>query len=417
MDIIELIVSGLIGAVLGYVFNEFVDYLRKKHQELVTSQNNRNLLEELSNKDYSLNENGIIPLAHGTPFYFDGDIQGYITDKRFYFPIPQTEPIIDKLTTYGFVQDSRHNPDFKYTDDVNCLSDNFWGKEVFDHGFGFFGNNTWDSETKKELEIVAEDVANQFISDLESGKVRFNGAMFGVSSFNPNRSLGEELPTAQIFFYKTDYFTYRVFSQYYLNHRTVFLSKEIVPEMINHLAFPFLTSFGISVIAVISRNHEEEKLSESDVLIVGRRSQHVVVDRGLLHFTMNEAFSCRDTIYNNPSFDLCVSRGFNEELKWTKEIKGLTFSKCKFMDFFFDSNKCEMGLTGYIKLTIDESLSVQKLYELYKESQDGILETEGLEFVEIDKVFAYYQENKNKMSAGFATVLECFLRRYNNDLL
>lgn len=415
MNVIEILVSGLIGAALGYIFNEFVDKLRNQHKQSVYSKRNQKLLEELSNKDYSLNTNDIVLLAHGSPFYLHGDIEGYITDKRFYYPISQSESLMKKLAKYGFEQ--KGNPDFKYTEDTNCLSDNFWGKSSFERGLCIFGNFTWDTNTKRELDFIAQEVSKQFVADIEAGKVRFNGAMFGVSSFHPKRSMGEELPTAQIYFYKTDYFTYRVFSQFYLNHRSEFLNKDITGGIINQLAFPFLTSFGIGVIAVASTNAAEEKLLESDVLIVGRRSNNVVVDKGLLHFTMNEAFSLRDTIYNSPSFDLCVSRGFNEELRWTKDVKGLSFSECRFMDFMFDSNKCEMGITGFLKLSIGNDLSIQKLCELYKESQDGILETEGLEFVEMKNVHSFYEENKHRMSAGYATALECFIRRYDNDLL
>jgi hypothetical protein len=336
----------------------------------------------------------------------------------FYYPIPTTDSIDEKLSKFGFNQDSSVNQDFKYTEEVNCLSNSFWGKESFNKGLKTFGNYSWDKKVKEELAIIAIDVAKQFLSDLEAGLVRFNGAMFGVSSFHPNRTIGEELPNADIYFYKTDYYTYRVFSQFYINHRDEFIKTKITNETINHnLAYPFLTSFGISVIAVLSSNNIEEKISDSDILIIGQRSKKVIVDKGLFHFTMNEAFSCRDTIYNNPSFDLCVSRGFNEELKWTKDIKGLSISNCKFMDFFFDSNKCEMGLTGYIKMSIDESLSPQKLMELYLESQDGILETEGLKPVMMKDAHAFYRENKDKMSAAFATELKLFLRRYDNDLL
>ena len=415
MNIIDYLISGLIGAVIGYIFNEFVVYLREKRKESVHSKRNRELLREFLEKDYSMNKDGIVLLAHGTPSYSRGDIEGYITDKRFYYPIPQVDSIINHLAKYGFEQ--KGNPDFNYTNNVNCLSDSFWGIETFNHGLASFGNYAWDNTIKSELDEIAKEVAMQFISDLDAGAVRFNGAMFGVSSFHPNRSQGDELPTAKVYFYKTDYFTYRVFSHFYLKHRDDFLKKDITGQLINNLAYPFLTSFGVAIIAVASTNGKDEKLTDSDVLIIGKRSKNVVVDKGLLHFTMNEAFSIRDTIYKDPSLDLCVSRGFDEELKWTNDVKGLSFGDCKFIDFMFDSNKCEMGITGYIKLSIGENLSVQKLYELYKVSQDGILETEGLEFVEMKHVHGFYAENKHRMSAAYSTALDCFMQRYDNGLL
>lgn len=415
-------IGTIIGAVVGAVFEGIVGYYisnimksrRDNNLKKKRAENNTKLLDLFSKQDYSLNSNGIIMLAHGVPTYSPESLNEGKVDKCFYYPIP--EKYRDILNTFGFSQ--KKTDDIQYSDEDNCLFENFWGKDNFARGLSTIGIN-WDDTIKKDLDIIANNVAKSFHEDLKNGKVRFNGAMYGVDYFDPGRSSGEELPTVTINFYKTDYFTYRVFSCLYQNHRIG--NNAFKKDFINSLSYPFLASFGIAFIAIISTNKCNAAIEGSDVIVIGRRSNDVIVDKGRLHFTMNEAFSIRDMNVNNPSFELCAIRGFVEELKWSKHIHGLKFGDLKFTDFFFNNNACEMGVVGYVKIETSEELpleeAVDKLTKLYKESQDGILETNGLVFVAMKDARTYLQKQKEFMSIGFATALDCLLRRYELNLI
>ena len=373
------------------------------------------MLDCLSAQEYSRLENGMVQVAHGAPIYKTEDLTGSIIDNNYYYPIPPE--FKDALSDRGFTQEN--SDDFKYKDKDNCLSKKFWGKSVFDRGISSIMDSDWEN-AKTEIKDVANEVANILLSDIEAGRVRFNGPMFGVASFNPNRSIGEERPTSMIRFYKTDYFSYLVFSKFYEQHP---LTKErITNDIINNLSYPFLSSFGVAIIAILSTNDVTDPLVDSDIIVIGRRSQDVYVDPGRLHFTMNEAFSLRDTDHGEPSFDLCAIRGFNEELHWSNaHIPGVDSTNIKFTDFFFNSNDCEMGLTGYMKISKLPNKGINEmrtlLDDLYRESQDGALETDGFEYITIGEAKDYLEQNRNEMSAGFATELNNFLRRYKYHML
>lgn len=410
MNIITTLLSAIIGFVVGYVFNVFGKFLKRCYYE----KKNKELLDVFSKQDFTQLSNGTVLLAHGVPTYKVNDIEMGVNDYSFYYPIPVKYKKI--LSSYGFVQNN--SDDFRYIDTENCLHESFWGKTNFDKGFSSLVGYTWD-EAKKEVSEIANIVAENFITDLQKGQVRFNGAMFGVSSFNPNRAQGDEHPTIKMVFYTTDYFSYHVFSQFYQKHQLK--EKELPTDIIDKLSYPFLSSFGVAVIAVISTNKITSKLQDSDIIVIGKRSNKVIVHQGLLHFTMNEAFSLRDTNHDEPSLGYCAYRGFKEELKWSKSIPGMVPSNIKFMDFGFNANDGEMGVTGYVKLSTIEGKTLTETAEylnnLYKESQDGILETDGLVFVPIKEARSFLQANKDQMCAGFATSLENFLRRYELSLL
>ena len=415
MNIFSSLISALIGAVIGYFFNELIDFLKKRKEQNISDRNNKELLNCLSSQEYSRLENGMVQVAHGSPMYKPEDLTGAIIDNNYFYPIP---PKFKKaLSDNGFTQ--KDSEDFKYRKEDNCLSDDFWGKSEFDRGISSIMDSDWE-KAKTEIKNAANEVANILLSDIQAGKVRFNGPMFGVASFNPNRSIGEERPTSMIRFYKTDYFSYLVFSKFYEQHP---LTKErITNDIINNLSYPFLSSFGVAVIAILSTNKITDPFVDSDVIVIGRRSQNVYVDPGKLHFTMNEAFSLRDTDHGVPSFGLCATRGFNEELRWSNaHIPGVDSTNIKFTDFFFNSIDCEMGLTGYMKISTIDGKEINEmktlLDDLYRESQDGALETDGFEYITIGEAKAYLEKNKEKMSAGFATELNNFLRRYKYHML
>jgi len=104
MYVIEILISGLVGAALGYIFNELVDSFKKKRRKRKYDKRNTNLSEELKKGVYTVDENGIITLAHGTPSYCPGLIKGFITDKMFITQFQQPIPLMKNYQSLGLIK-------------------------------------------------------------------------------------------------------------------------------------------------------------------------------------------------------------------------------------------------------------------------------------------------------------------------
>ena len=96
------------------------------------------------------------------------------------------------------------------------------------------------------LVVVAEMVACNFISDLEAGKMMFNGAELGVYSINDFRTVNSEHPCVDMQLYYSDYFTFKCMTEMY----HILCSIDGEPFVINgiqdirHLS-PFFCSLGL----------------------------------------------------------------------------------------------------------------------------------------------------------------------------
>ena len=412
-------IGTIAGAVICYYFTEFMNSRKAKKSSSKRYKNIQKFRKLLAEQDFTMKHNNVIEIDHGEPVYGGTDGETKISerkvDRAFFFPIPEKyKDILREKSNNSFVQDKTIY--FNYYDNDNCLNSNFWGNiEKFERGMTNLGRH-WDTATKEELETISVEVAKEIICDMDNGKKRFNSAIFGVDSFNPNNTNVEEYPCVLVNFYKTDYFTYRVFSRYYQAHPL----RDLSLDSINKLSYPFLCSFGINIIVVISENDCNAPLENGDIIVVGERSGKVIVNANRLHFTMNEAFCLRDMSINGPSIRKCAERGLVEELRWSNEIAGLTFGDIKFTDFFFCIDVCEMGIGGFVKINIDGKTIEEKkhlLRDWYLESQDGALETYGLKFISMEEAEAFLENNVEKMSDSFALALKSFLRRYRLKLI
>ena len=383
-------------------------------------------INSLNEKDY-LNDNyGIIELAHGVPVFEERYIRlsRANSSSNFFYPIPEEQAIETKegkktLADFKFTQNGDSNP-FDYSRNKNCLSIDFNHIASFEKAFSCF-NKKWDDETKKELACIADEVAEEFLSTLKDGTPRFNGEMFGVSSFIEKRYDIQEAPGVEITFYKTDYFTYRVFSKFFAKHKKELFKKynhTLTAQQINCLAYPFLSSFGVACLIVVSFNDLNMKIQPYDTILLGKRSNNVVVDKNKLHFSMNEALSTNDT--NNsetPSFREAGDRGLQEELGLFRDtIKGAVFGDYGFLDFCIDSNKGEMGVTCYVKVSLDPNKKTIEDFKndflvCYKRSKDGRLETTGFVAVRVCEIEAFKNKNRKRMSKGLLAALDRFKER------
>ena len=96
------------------------------------------------------------------------------------------------------------------------------------------------------IDIVAEIVACNFITDLEIGRTMFNGAELGVYSINDIRTVNSEYPCVDMQLYYSDYFTFKCMTEIY----HILCSIDEKPFAINGIQdirnlSPFFCSLGL----------------------------------------------------------------------------------------------------------------------------------------------------------------------------
>lgn len=410
----------LAGIVIGWIVNPFKDRISNWRTKSKWRRRMKKVQQAFNNENFRNNLGGVIRLESAVPSWESNNIKLSHNAKEFpdfYYPIPSNK--IELLQNAGFTDSGRYVPKgrkkpqfYTFDDSANCLSSSFSDVALtkLNAGLACF-NRKWDLETQAEILEIAESVADEMISDLNAGKCRFNGAMYGVGHFSHSRSEGSEEPIVIIQFYVTNFFTFRVFANFYQKHKAKLLqsaNQYISKETINSLAYPFLSSFGIATIAVLSYNDVEEMCEKEDCMIIGKRSNEVKVDPNVYHYTMNEAFSLGDKSSRGAlSIEMAATRGFYEEIgleirndkNRTTSIKGTHHGGICFMDFLFDSNKCEMGVNSYIRIKINEGVNPGKFVEDFKAcrsvARDGHMETTGFVLQPIGDIKAFLEKNKN----------------------
>lgn len=431
MSFLISILTSIPSIILGYFIHGWLDKHKKKimvrREKVESEKKSSELFKKLNNVDYS-NKYGQISIAHGVPILpIDSIKLSQSRDLSFYYPIPEGPEKQELSSIYKFRQGDN---EFLYTERNNCLSNSF-SKSLLtriDKGMACFGTNWEDS--KIELSEIAKEVTHNFLEDLHGNKVRFNGALFGVNYVDSNRIPGPEDPTVFLDFYSTDYFTFRVFAEYYLRHRQFFLDQSLqlhsndLNGRLQHLSLPFLSSFGLTCLVIVSFHTAESPLQDDDIILLGKRSDGVVVDKNKIHFTMNEAFSLRDTIQDGvPDFVICLDRGLKEENGLIRDhIDGAEFGEYRFLGVGMDSNKCEMGASCYVKvvlnadvITIDEF--IEDFLRRYRTAKDGRLETTGFIPVQLRSIDRFISDNENEMSKGLISTLEGLLDRYKLGMI
>ena len=247
-----------------------------------------------------------------------------------------------------------------------------------------------------------QEVAEQFLLDLKSGYIRFNGFLFGIDSIRVNRRGEQEDAALSIDFYKTDYFTYRVFANIYQKYKDKFSLKNI--SELNVLPH-FLSSFGLGCYIIASDEEEE-------YMIIAHRGSNVIVDRDKLHYSMNEAFSLLDVdMYGNPSLVSCLYRGLKEELG-LNEAYNSNIIQYGFMDLSIDLDRLECGISCYIRLRFNNNFTIEQFSELYKSSKDKELETTELKFIPMKSLRTFIKDNEQNFSSSCLYGLFSLLTRY-----
>lgn len=342
-------------------------------------------ISRISHQLQSLNFKGsadYMAIDHAVPKYVEDNIILKQTGKTIIIPIPKDYRM--PLEELGF--------DFHQNDTIDTT--------IIEKSFMQIGIDSYASLITE----VSNSVAMDFIEDLNHGKIRFNGYLFGVEHLMLNRYGGDEEALLKMDFYKTDYFTFRVFAKLYQKLKDHIVIKNV--EDINSIP-AFLSSFGIGCYVIATDGVEE-------YLVIAHRGDNVIVDKDKYHFSMNEAFSLKDTdIYGNLSFVSCLFRGLREELQLNENWKNQIID-FGFLDLDIIMDRFEMGITCYVKMKFDSEFTMERFRDLYKTAQDKELETKELFFVPMRNVRNFMKVNESKFSIACINGLRSLLVRYES---
>ena len=348
--------------------------------------NGDKVLAEMTNENY-------IALDHGIPYYRDRNILAKASGSRLIVGVPYE--FHSKLNEDGHVFDIRDETLSYWTDKINA-------------SFQYFKIEN-PEETIRQAAI---EEATVFCDDIHNGYHRFNSELFGVERIRPNRVGENEEASLKLDFYSTDYFTHRVFGNIYRKWRK---SSKInanlrIPE-INKYFTPFLSSFGIGCFIILDRG-------KGDEILLAHRSNSVMVDKGKIHYSMNEAFSLNDTesVDRFPSVKECLLRGLREELGLSSRFAH-NISDLGFLDLGIITDRCEVGISAFVRIKWDDEFQFNHLGELYSIGQDAELETDGLELVRVSALDKYISSSYTSFSEGCRSTLRLLLARYKAGYL
>lgn len=374
----EYIVSGIIGAVVGYLTNMFLDLAKSKVKNYRTLK----IRDSLKMTNFKASD-AYMPIDHAVPQYCEENIRLKYINQSFIIPIP--EEYRNELQELGF----------EYH-----VETSFRTQTLID-AFKCLGIENFQTVIKESVQEVAE----QFLTALKSGYIRFNGFLFGIDCIRLNRSGEEENAALSIDFYRTDYFTYRVFANIYQKHKNKFSLNSI--SKLNAIPH-FLSSFGLGCYIIASDDEE-------DYMIIAHRGSNVIVDQDKLHFSMNEAFSMLDVdMYGNPSLISCLYRGLKEELGISEAYNSNIISY-GFMDISVDLDRLECGISCYTRLRFNKNFTIEQFSELYRSSKDKELETTEIKFIPMKSLRNFIKENEISFSSGCLHGLYSLLARYESN--
>lgn len=258
------------------------------------------------------------------------------------------------------------------------------------------------------IEETSDSIAHHFIAEINEGKHRFNSSIWGIKKIKPNREGPSETPSLILELYETDYFTHRVFGDIYnrlLKSNKMAFSEINIPTL-NKYYTPFMGSFGIGAFLIIEHNGE-------DAVIIANRSDLVLVDRNKLHYSVNEAFSINDveSIDSMPSLKACLFRGIREELGIGYAYRE-NIVQYGFMDLGVITNRCELGISAFVRLQWNEKFTLEDLINCYKTAQDSDLETVKLNIIPLNELQKYLEKYHNDFSLGCRERLNMLLTRW-----
>lgn len=387
MDVWSETIAAAIGMILGGSYN----WLKKKFGELSEKRRLKSLNGKLKYTDLRAENPSYVAFEHGIPYILGDDIVARDSGEKLFIDIP--EEFKTELEELSFVQRSEnvgHNQSITLDGKplAKCLAE-----------LGV-------RNPELEIQEAQNTVATQMIRQINGGSPRFNGYLAGLYGVEVRRIGSKERTGLSLKFYQTDYYTYQVLSNIYQTALRGIV-PDIEPKSISDLRqVRFLTaSFGVACWIILDAGEGPE-------VLIGHRSDSVVVDKDKLHFSMNEALNSLDQLQSgNYDLSACVYRGLEEEIGIRSEFRR-HLSEVRFLDFGVDLERLEAGISCFIEIRLDENFTLADLKEMVGISKDAAFETKGLYLQPLASLHDYLERHKKSMSAGARSGLEMLVSRY-----
>ena len=316
-----------------YVWGKEAKFRRKVRSEI----------ESYKKRKDSIN---VVDLANGDPEFekkhiLAREVSIFGKHRSLYFDMPDDlkEKIISREREAGYVdsQLTRFHPDTSFDDGSDF-------KDIAD----ITGIQALPDLIAKHKVIVGRKF-------LDSGDgLIFNGDKYGVFNLRFTRFGEDENPGVEIDFFRTDYFTHRIFRSIY--HELKDAGHPIAAAgMADFLQYrPFLTSFGINTVLICKGERGRE-------IVLSKRSGRVHGDVPKYHITMNEGLSQTDRDpFGKVDLELCFKRGLLEEIGVHEKLYQLAV-KGAFYDFFLEKKNFEIGLSSVFELELNFAKDIEPL--------------------------------------------------------
>lgn len=279
-------------------------------------------------KIISSQQNEVLSLQNGIPYFETENITLRPTNYNFILPIPEEFKCQLK-------------PDFNINE-VCCFNVDF--TDIFLEVETQTGIPGLGSRLKTHCEKVAKD----FIAGING--CYFNNIKFGVLNISPfSRKGREEKQEIELQLYFTDYFTHRVMRSVYQelkqeNH-SICQSNILDEDNMNKYNY-FTTSIAVNTLLVLKAGLKEE-------IVLTERSRNVINAEGAnanrKYVSISEGISevDFDRQFGTIKLPNCVYRGLEEELGVKEEM--IQMETLKFYDLYLDREKFEIGFTSLVK--------------------------------------------------------------------
>lgn len=260
--------------------------------------------------------------------------------------------------------------------------------------------NISNAAFNEALELARVEVATAFANRQDGAY--FNGKQYGVLSLDGfSRTIdGRERPVLTMKVFSTDYFTHKVLSR---TQTLLGLPQSIYSlESLNTNLYPLRTSFGISVVVV---------LSASNQILLTRRSTTSSYSEGKswIYVSATETFSLTDInpFTDQPDLIACVNRGLEEEL-------GIEPHHClqdslRFYDAFFETYFHQDNIVATIKLKDDITYDMLRAFH----AKDKQLEVADMFVIPNEKgaIEKFIKKNESDIRAQTIFTLQSYLAR------
>lgn len=364
----------------GFLIPPFINFCIKKIKD-----NRRKKIKENGLVDF---QKGLHTIDHKNPHY---DVlcrnntlskhyfQHNVLDTIFVIPFPNSKR--EALIKHGFCPVEMYGRE---------MSSNRQGSKIYEQLKELLTLNGVPAD-KQEAFItqIAEETADNFITDIKKGKVRFNKYLYGV-----NDKPTEQNNTCIINVYESDYFTFKTTTSIYNA-----LRKKNGFVILKNKYAPFLNSIGVGGFVIVNRG-------DGDELIWGYRGSNCQ-SGGYWHFSYDETFTHDDAANQDQSATLtdCIKRALDEELGINREedYRCLPESQIIILDGGIihtdgDDKRFEFELSSFVRVCFSEQYTFDDFIHNYRFAKDAELETRCLKLVKISELDQFINQYEYKIS-------------------